>query len=78
MSERPSVLGRLGGHKQVSRSEENVSCVLGSATVVTASHEEKKKERINLSSIDGILTAPEMIEIPDRYKPEVRKGRKEM
>ena len=62
--ERPTVLGRLSGSP--ARSHENL---LPPCTT----SEEKKKEKISLHSIDGLLSAPDKIEIPSRYQPEVEK-----
>ena len=35
--------------------------------------EEKKKEKISISSIDNLFSAPDKIEIPSRYQPEVER-----
>ena len=67
-SDRPSVLGKLGVERQTSRSEENVSTLPSS--MANPSHEVKKKEKISLSSIDGLFSAPGKINIPDRYQPD--------
>ena len=64
--ERPTALGRLSSSP--ARSHENVN-LLPPCT----SGEEKKKEKISLHSIDGLLSAPDKIEIPSRYQPEVEK-----
>jgi hypothetical protein len=71
-AERPSVLGRLGGAapRAVSDSKENVSYQLLNACITNPSSEEKRKERISMSSIDGLFSAPQKIDIPARYKPE--------
>ena len=61
--------GRLSGSP--ARSEENVSILPSSITNATS--EEKKKEKISLSSIDSILAAPGKIDIPARYQPETDK-----
>ena len=64
--ERPTALGRLSSSP--ARSHENVN-LLPPCT----SGEEKKKEKISLHSIDGLLSAPDKIEIPSRYQPEVER-----
>ena len=66
--ERPTALGRGLSSSSPARSHENVNVLLPPCT-----SEEKKKEKISLHSIDGLLSAPEKIEIPTRYQPEVEK-----
>ena len=61
--ERPTALGRLSSSP--ARSHENL--------LPPCTSEEKKKEKISLHSIDGLLSAPDKIEIPSRYQPEVEK-----
>ena len=63
---RPCVLGRLGVQRQASRSEENIS--LGAGGVVQG--EDRRKDRISLTSIDNLLAAPGKIVIPARYQHE--------
>merc|ERR1712130_149020 len=61
--ERPTALGRLSSSP--ARSHEKL--------LPPCTSEEKKKEKISLHSIDGLLSAPDKIEIPSRYQPEVEK-----
>ena len=64
--ERPTALGRLSTSSP-NRSNENVNIL----PVCTS--EEKKKEKISISSIDNLFSAPDKIEIPSRYQPEVER-----
>ena len=66
--ERPTALGRLSTSSP-NRSNENVNML-----PVVCTSEEKKKEKISISSIDNLFSAPDKIEIPSRYQPEVERS----